>query len=575
MSNSLSPWPWLPLLFLLGGCQTLNLPNRSEAPDETSRPLPFERKVTPPAEMSPDLVYNYLAGEIGIQRGATRTTFEHLLAAAREAKDPVAAAQAARMALQMNDLDKAAEAARLWVEYDPNALAARQLATVLALRRGRKDEALEQAEAAIRIAEATGKDGFFELAGVLAGERRADKIELMRALAARHPDDPRAHYALALVASQRKRYDLAFQELERASRLKPQWDKPWLLHAQLLRLQGRVKEAEAGLRQAAREHPSATLWQALGRMLMQQKRHDDALEAFQKAARLDPENEELRTAIGLLAIETKKWELARETWLALTKSRNAARRQEAWFFLGQIEELRKRPERAAEYYRKITSGRFLQEARLRLAILTGQAGRLEEASRLFRELRLTHPHQAVQLYVTEAQLYKEQGHPQKAMALYDEAIAANPANPDLLYARGLLAADMGDVAQAERDLRKVLELQPEDPDALNALGYTLADQTDRLDEAFEYIRRALEKLPDSAPILDSMGWVLYRMGRREEALEYLQKAAAKLQDGEIAAHLGEVLWSLDRREEARRVWDEALRFDPDNPKLQETLRRFR
>ncbi len=573
MSNSLPRLLAALLALWAAGCTTPPLHDRTPS-TPAPRPLPFPETTRPPKEMSTDLLYNYLAGEIGLQRGNTRTTLFHLLRAAEEARDPVAAAQAARMALDMKDLERATEAARLWVRFDPNSLAARELAMILALRRGDREEALVQAEAALRIAEALGKDGFLQLASVLAGERRDDKIELFRELVRRHSRDARAHYALALVASQRKRYDLAFDALDRARELAPDWDKPWLLRTQILNLQGRGQEAEATLRRALREHPSATLWQALGRLLMQQNRHREALDAFRRASRMDPANHELRTAIGLLAIQLRDWELARRTWLELAEDPDFPRREEAWFFLGQIEELQKHPQQAIEYYARVRDGRFRQEADLRRALLIGQQGRLEEAARLFRELRLTNPRQAVQLYVTEAQLYREQGRPEKAMKVYDEAIAANPDSPDLHYARGLLAADLGDVAAAERDLRRVLELRPGDADALNALGYTLADRTDRLDEAYRYIRQALDKLPDSAPVLDSMGWVLYRMGRREEALRYLQKAAQKLKDGEIYAHLGEVLWSLGRREEARRVWQEAQQFAPDNPVLRRTVERF-
>ncbi|HHH12619.1 MAG TPA: tetratricopeptide repeat protein [Thiolapillus brandeum] len=525
--------------------------------------------------MDPDLVFDYLAGEIGSQRGRASAAYEHLLRAATRAKDPVAAAQATQLAIRLNEADKAVRAAELWVEYDPNSIKARELRMILALRTGDLQGALDQAEAVLRISDALGEDGFLQLATVLSMEKLDTKIRLMEALAARHPEDARARYAVALVASQRKRFALAEKALDEAIRLDPRWDKPHLLRARILGLQGRNEAAEKTLRTAARAHPTAMLFQALGQMLTRQKRYEEALQAYEQALKLKPDNPDLISTVGLLAIQTRKWDPARRSWLRLAREGNYHKQQEAWYFLGQIEELQKHPGKAIEYYRKVKEGRLLADARLRLAILEGQQGNLEEASRLFRELRLTNPQQAVQIYVTEAQLYKEQGQPERAMTIYDEAIAANPGNADLLYARGLLAADLGRIEQAERDLRAVLELQPGDADALNALGYTLAEQTDRLAEAYGYIRQALQQLPDSAAVLDSMGWVLYRMGKKREALEYLQKAAGKLQDGEIAAHLGEVLWSLDRKDEARRVWREALEFAPDNPKLRKTIERHR
>ncbi len=559
--------------FAVSGCQTLATKTTPPAPAQ-SKSLPYKSRVTPPKEVDADLVFNYLAGEIGAQRGDTEAAYEHLIQAATRAKDPVAAAQAARMGIKLEDMEKAAAATRLWIEYDPNSLPARELATILALRRNDLEAALKQADAALEISQATGKDGYLQLATVLAGEKLDSKIELMQKLVQKHPDNAHAYYALALVASQRKQFQLAHQALDQAIRLKPDWDKPYLLRAQGYSLQGDTGAAEQTLADAASRHPSPLLYQALGQLRMQQKRYDKALEAFREAARLAPEDTDILATIGILAIQTKQWELARQTWQKIARVGNFHKQQEAWYFLGQLEELQKHPKEAIEYYRKVKGGRFQQEARLRLAILIGKQGDLDQAAKLFREIRLTNPQQATQTFITEAQLYKEEGHPRRAMAVYNEAIAANPRNSDLLYARGLLAADMGDVAQAERDFRAVLDLVPDDTDALNALGYTLADQTDRFEEAYAYVSRAYSQNPDSAAILDSMGWVMYRLGKIDKALEFLRKAAAKLQDGEIAAHLGEVLWVSGNRDEARQVWQQALKFAPDNPKLKQTIQRF-
>ena len=162
----------------------------------------------------------------------------------------------------------------------------------------------------------------------------------------------------------------------------------------------------------------------------------------------------------------------------------------------------------------------------------------------------------------------------EALALYATAISAYPDNPDLLYNRALFVVELGDFAWMERDLLKLLEEDPDHADALNALGYTLADRNERLDEAFAYVARALKLRPDSPAILDSMGWAYYRLGEHEKALRYLQHAFDKLKDPEIAAHLGEVLWVLGDKERARKIWDEALRATPQDKVLLNVIERF-
>ena len=161
------------------------------------------------------------------------------------------------------------------------------------------------------------------------------------------------------------------------------------------------------------------------------------------------------------------------------------------------------------------------------------------------------------------------------MAIYDAALEAFPDDENLLYARALAAVKRDRIVAAEQDLRRIIEIDPEHADALNALGYTLADRTDRYEEAKKYIERAFALKPEEPAILDSMGWVNYRLGNYELAIDYLRRALANMSDGEIAAHLGEVLWAMDRRTEAWEVWDAAIEEHPDHDYLKEVINRHR
>jgi tetratricopeptide (TPR) repeat protein len=194
---------------------------------------------------------------------------------------------------------------------------------------------------------------------------------------------------------------------------------------------------------------------------------------------------------------------------------------------------------------------------------------------MLQQLRDQMPDDAVTLFLIEGEMLRQHDADQQAMALYDRALAAQPDNPDLRYARAMVAVGLDRVELLESDLRHIIDQDPEHADALNALGYTLADRTDRLAEAKELIERALALKPDEPAIKDSMGWVLYRMGDPAAAEPYLRDALDSVFDPEIAAHLGEVLWALGRRDEARAIWDRALEADPEHEYLLRILGKHR
>ena len=160
------------------------------------------------------------------------------------------------------------------------------------------------------------------------------------------------------------------------------------------------------------------------------------------------------------------------------------------------------------------------------------------------------------------------------MTVYDRALEEYAGNADLLYARAMLAEKLDRLDILERDLRAILGTEPDHAEALNALGFTLADRTDRYDEALVLLERAIELKPDDYYVIDSMGWVLYRVGRLEEAIQYLRRAFALSEDPEVAAHLGEVLWVMGRKAAAREIWDTALQTTPDDANLLEVIKRF-
>jgi len=243
-------------------------------------------------------------------------------------------------------------------------------------------------------------------------------------------------------------------------------------------------------------------------------------------------------------------------------------------YLGQIAEERKRWTEALAWYGKIGPGAQYVSARVHMAQTMQQLGKLDEARRILQESTAGSPAERGQFLIAEAQLLREAGRHADAYAVLEEGLARHPDEPDLLYETALSAEKVGKLDVVERDLRRLIELKPDHAHAYNALGYSLADRNERLDEAQRLIDKALQLAPQDPFILDSKGWILFRQGDAGAALDVLNKAFGLRADPEIAAHVGEVLWALGRKDEARKTWADAAKANPGNEALSATIKRF-
>lgn len=260
----------------------------------------------------------------------------------------------------------------------------------------------------------------------------------------------------------------------------------------------------------------------------------------------------------------------------------SARSDKRLFLLGQLAEMADRRTEALAWYEQVSDAdEHWFDAQLRQAVVLDQLDRTADASALLQRLEDAAAGDSDELgsvYLLEADLLARKNRVQEVQAVYARALAALPDDSRLLYARALFSIEHGEAAAGERDLRHLIELKPDSAEALNALGYTLADRSRRGEpvqrEALDLIQRALKLKPDEAAIIDSLGWLRYRMGELDESLTALRSAYAKQPDAEIAAHLGEVLWAKGDRDEARRVWGEGRRKEPGNKTLLETIQRL-
>ena len=566
----------LVVVFLLAtqGCQT-NKQKTPEAPAaEKVVSLPFPEPETLRRELDEDLVYSYLVGEIAAHRGELRLAQTHYQHAAILARDAYAAERSTRIALHLKDYQSGLAAVRRWVELAPNDMTARQLAAVLFLRNEQPEDAGRQLDALVKIADARGTDGFLQAAGTLSAERdHAGAEQLLLGLQERHADDVRALYAVAVLETAHRRFDQAESRLRKVIDEEPTWERARVLLSRVLAAQSRHDEALAFLDESVARYPDSVLLRTTySRQLVDAGDYPEALAQFRALHALTPDDQEITFGFAMLATQQEQWDEARSLWQALRGNRD--RKDEASYYLAQIEETEGNDELAIGLYRTVSGGELKIDATMRLARIYGRTGRLNEGREKLREARIANPGRAADLYISETHLVQRHGERDEALALYKAAIDAFPDNHDLRYNWALYLFELGDFEGMERELRQILDQDPDHADSLNALGYTLADRNERLDEALTYIARALKLKPDNPAILDSMGWVLYRQGDLAGAAKYLRKALALSQDDEIAAHLGEVLWVSGQQEDARAVWREALLHTPGSDKIQAVLERL-
>ncbi len=545
--------------------------DEAEAPAAVVLPAPAAK--LPPLELTEPMLYEFLLGEIAAQRGSPGLAAQTYIDLARRSRDPRIARRAVEIANFARSPELALEAARLWHETDPDSTPALRALIALLVNARRLAEA-EPHIAKLLAGPGAAPGGFLQLAQLFAQnpDRKAN-LAVVQRLAARYPELPEARFATAQAAAAANDEALALKELRGAAELRPGWEAAAVFESQLLRRRS-FGEAAARLNAFLEKYPqSREVRLQLARMLVGERRYGDAKAQFERILEIRKDDTEAIYGVGLLAIQAKDYALAEASLKRLLglgyRDPDGVR-----FTLGQVAEEQKDWPRAIEWYVTIQHGEHALPARMRTANVLARQGKLEEARAYLRAVNASDA-QRVQLLIAEAQLLREANRHREAFDLLGEALARNPDQPDLLYDHALTAEKVDRLDVLESNLRRVIAVKPDHAHAYNALGYSLADRNERLPEARKLVERALELAPEDNYIIDSMGWVLYRMGDLQGALEQLRRAWNGRPDGEIGAHLGEVLWVMGRRDEAERVWGEALKTSPENETLQKTLQRLK
>jgi tetratricopeptide (TPR) repeat protein len=538
------------------------------------KPVEAQQSAAPKSELDPDLVYAVLVAEIAARRGDMPTAFKHYLYAAQLSRDPKMAELAVRAGLTADDNAAAEEGLNFWLKLTPDSVTGHQLAALLRIKANDREGALTHLARLVDLGKSDAANGYNQAVAILGRVPDASaRVALMRSLVEMHPGSADAQQALATIAAGAGETDVAADAARRASDLRPGWSAPRTFLVKLLISQGKRDDARAILEELVTENPDDQALSTLyGQLLVEEKDYAKARDVFERLLKAQADSAETLFAAGVLALELDDLDAARAHFERLY--RVGERRDDATYYLGQVEERAKRPEAAIEWYSK-SGGANELESQVRIAVLRAQAGEVDRAREMVQQLRDRAPDEARSLYAVESEILDQAGRPEEAMAVYGEGLKAFPDDPDLLYGRAMYAIKRDRLDLAEVDLKLILAANPDHADALNALGYSLADRTDRYTEALGYIEHAIKLKPDEPAIQDSMGWVQYKLGRPDLALDYLQRAFKEMDDGEIAAHLGEVLWALGRQDEARAVWEGALKTHADHPYLKTVVERHR
>ncbi|MNK19128.1 bacteriophage N4 receptor, outer membrane subunit [compost metagenome] len=513
-----------------------------------------------------------MAGEFALQAGKLGEAARWYLEAAEAGTDDAGLAErATRIAMLANDDKAAARALGLWEARAPRTLAMRSAAAALDMRKADVKAARTELGALLKDPDERGWK--FAIAALIGGGRDpAIPAQVLGGLVDDNaiPDKLEVWQEMGRLAMRMERPDLAKRMVDEVVKRFPNEPRVALLNASQLAQAGKQDEARAllvGVEPRSRQDPELRNALAIA--------YDSMGDARSAARVLAVGPQDVQTWGMRASLLAKQKDDAALLALYKELSAKAAKPDPAQrLLLGKIAEYLKRPAEAVDWYHSVPGGEELDEARLRAANAQYDAGRPDKA---FAEVHAIQSDASVDdearrdAYLLEAELRQRGDDLSGELDALARGLAAYPDESALLYARALAWERRDDVPRAEADLRKILVTEPENVAALNALGYTLADRTQRYQEALELIDRARVAEPDNAAIVDSYGWVLYRLGRNEEALVQLRRAWTLAKDAEIAAHVGEVLWVLGRKDEARRFFDEARKLDPDNRALQRVI----
>lgn len=540
-----------------------------QKPDESVADVEPILQNLPDVELTGELMYKLLLSDIALQQNNNDLALAALVDVATETRDPRLAAQATRQAVLSSEYGIAIQMAELWRELVPDDLNAHQTMGNLLVVEKQPEQALEYYSKALALTDEKNRSQLLKQISstLIRYGSQQQALDLIEKLATEYPDSADVALAHASVASKLKEYDIAARAIDRTLALDPHNTNAATFKFGLLLLNKKTVEAEKFATGFLKKHPTALLLRtALARHYLETNKLKQAEKEYLVIHKQDKTSVIAPMALALIRIDSRKLDDASmylEKVLLLQPDNDLAR-----LYLGDIAAQQKNLDDAIQWYRTVTEKTQLFKARLRLVDVLMLRDGVDAAMRELEAIHAESPGQQVDIILLQHDLYLEDGRDDEALQIISLALADSPDNIELLYARAMIAARREDVAGLESDLQHLLKIEPGHAQALNAYGFTLADLTDRYEEAYELVNAALKQKPGDPYILDSLGWVEYRMGNYSKAEDYLRQALSRRNDQEIAAHLVEVLLAAGKTDEAKKIWAKANKDFPDSEKLQ-------
>ncbi|MBS4050032.1 MAG: tetratricopeptide repeat protein [Methylomonas sp.] len=569
----MNKWIGIAIIFSLSGCAV--------SPDATPD---TETKITPQEALAPrvshntvideEVLYLLMAAELAGQRNQYDLALDAYLQAAKRVDDARIAERAVKIGMFLKDERRTREALEIWMSKDPDNLPAKKFAVLMAIKKLDRKSAVENLDAIFREDPAGFEGGMLEMIKALEKEGRSQFIyDALEDLNGLHPEQPNLLFLQAVLASVLHDNALAQQKIGQVLELQPDWNKAIIFQAQLAGRSGDMEKTREFLEKAVKQAPDdKQLRKMLLEVLVKTGAYDDAIKLYQSVLDENPDDGETLFTLALIYMQQNQLDKAEGYFeKALNKPEWEG---QASFYLGKIELDRQNPGKALVWFDRSEANGYGFEADMAaVSLLLGQK-ELSKAEVRIKAMDGKYPEQHLRILMMKAELYNQWSKYQEAYDVLSLALNDAPDSRDVLYARALIAERLDKLDVLEADLLKILEKNPDDVGALNALGYTLTDRTQRFDDAEKYLRKAIQLQPDEAVIIDSYGWLQFKRGKYDLALEYLRKAYEKQQENEIAAHIAEVLWATGKEKEAKEFFEPIFKKFPEDEYLLKFKKRF-